>query len=157
MVKDTMTDFALAAYVDEGRWDVLPLPPHAFESLDALVATLRGLPGQSGALALVSLGDEVFVIVRVVGRSVRVLLSDGTAEREWPLAADIMETLGLPGDDDVEPVGDRALLSDLGVSPMEMTALCDDLELYPDDVFASLARRLGFRGEFEETLDTVLR
>ncbi len=158
---DTATDFAVAAYVDEGRWEVLPLPTHAFDSLHTLVVTLRNLPGQSGALALVSLADEVFLIVRVAGQSVRMLLSDAAAAGEWDLAADVLATLGVPApdadDDDVQPAGDIGVLADLGISRLEAVAMCEDLDLYPDDVFARIAGRLGFRSQLDETLDALLR
>ena len=47
-------------------------------------------------------------------------------------------------EDDIEPAGDLDLLEDLGVSPLLMAELCDDLELYPDDVFGQLAEHMGF-------------
>ncbi len=158
MSSDTVTDFGVAAYIDEGRWEVLPLPRHAFDSLHTLVLTLRNLPGQAGALALVSLNDDVFLIVRVAGPSVRLLLSDATAESDWQLASEVVDTLRVPvrDDDDVQPAGDFALLADLGVPGIELAALCEDLDLFPDDVFSRIAARLGFRPELEETLETVL-
>ncbi len=159
MTSETTTaDFAVAAYLEEGRWEVLRLPAHAFSSLHRLVTTLRGLPGDCGALAMVGLGDEVFVIVRVVGPSVRLLLSDAAAESEWELAEDVVETLQVPAeDDDVVAVGDMAILADMGLSRLEVVAMCEDLDLYPDDVFTDIASRLGFRPQLEETLEAVLR
>jgi hypothetical protein len=38
---------------------------------------------------------------------------------------------------------------------MELGALCDDLDLYPDEVLSDIARRLGFGREFNEALDLV--
>ncbi len=158
MKSETMTtDFAVAAYLEEGRWEVLRLPAHAFSSLHRLVTTLRGLPGDCGALAMVGLGDEVFVIVRVVGPSVRLVLSDAAAESEWELAEDVVETLQVPAEDDVVAVGDMAILADMGLSRLEVVAMCEDLDLYPEDVFTNIAARLGFRPQLEETLEAVLR
>ena len=47
--------------------------------LDELIVQLRRLPGDAGAIGFVSLVEEVFVIARVRGQHVQVLLSDGTA------------------------------------------------------------------------------
>ena len=49
--------------------------------LDELIVQLRRLPGDAGAIGFVSLVEEVFVITRVRGRRVQVLLSDGDRGR----------------------------------------------------------------------------
>jgi hypothetical protein len=36
---------------------------------------------------------------------------------------------------------------------MEMAALCDDMELFPDEQLEAIAHRLGFGNEFEKFLD----
>ena len=49
--------------------------------LDELIVQLRRLPGDAGAIGFVSLVEEVFVIARVRGQHVQVLLSDGDGGR----------------------------------------------------------------------------
>jgi len=39
---------------------------------------------------------------------------------------------------------------------MELCALSGDLDLFPDEVLASLARRVGFGQPFERALDAVV-
>jgi hypothetical protein len=34
-------------------------------------------------------------------------------------------------------------------------ALCDEADLFPDEILADIADRLGFGGQFDELLDTV--
>ena len=44
--------------------------------------------------------------------------------------------------------GDIDLLSDLGMGAMELEALCDDLELFPDEQIDAIASRIGFGEQF---------
>jgi len=39
------------------------------------------------------------------------------------------------------------------MSGMEITALCDDEELFPDEQLEAIAARLGFSDQFTELLD----
>jgi putative tRNA adenosine deaminase-associated protein len=53
--------------------------------------------------------------------------------------------LPLPDDDeDQEPAGDLAIVADLGLPAMDMGALLDDYDLYPDEMLSEIAGRLGF-------------
>ena len=86
--------------------------------------------------------EDCFLLVRVVGRRTRVLLSDITAAEEWELAATALELLGLPDpedDDDQAPAGDLDLLGDLGMHAEDMGVLLDDLDLYPDEMLSEMA------------------
>ena len=94
-------DFALAAYRDDGEWQVQDIASPAFESVESLSHALRRLPGDGGAVALVAVDEDFFVIVRVDGPTTRVLLSDVTAAEEWELAQSALDFLGLPPFDDL--------------------------------------------------------
>ena len=150
-------DFAVAAYRDGGEWEVQDIASPAFESVESLSHALRRLPGDAGALALVAVDEDFFVIVRVHGPSTRVLLSDITAAEEWELAQSALEFLGLPvfddlDDEDVAPAGDLDLLADLGMHAMDMGVLIDDDELYPDEMLSEVARSLGFGELFDDAV-----
>jgi putative tRNA adenosine deaminase-associated protein len=111
-------------------------------------------------VGLVSVAEEFFILLRVREGLVRVLLSDLGAAADWPLAAEVARTLGVPvptdaDDVDIQPAGDLTLLSDLGLSAAELTLLCDDVEMYPDEVLAAVARTLGFGNDFDLALDSV--
>lgn len=148
-------DFAVAAYRDEGVWQVAELNPRLGEDLDALSEALSRFPSDVGVLGLVSTNDDFFVILRRSGTQVRAMLSDLTAVTDWPLADGIAELLDLPdpGDDD-DPLagGDLELLSDLGMPGSELGDLCDDDELYPEDILRDVADRLGFGAAFEAVI-----
>ena len=72
-------DFVLAAYREDGQPYVQSLGKDLANDLDELIVQLRRLPGDAGALGFVSLVEEVFVITRVRGQHVQVLLSDAAA------------------------------------------------------------------------------
>ena len=153
-------DFAVAVHRDEGEWTVSALPAQAATALDVLLRTLAQLPSEVGTIGMVSVDEDFFVLARVSGAHVRLLLSDVGAATESPLARAVVEQLALPppddDDDKVQPAGDLGILSDLGLSAMELGAICDDDELYPDELLADIATRLGFGAAFEELIDTVL-
>lgn len=150
-------DFALAAFRDDGDWQLQDIASPAFESVESLSHALRRLPGDGGAVAFVAVDEDFFVIVRVAGPSTRVLLSDVTAAEEWELAQSALDFLGLPpfddlDDDDVAPAGDLDLLADLGMSAMDMGVLIDDDDLYPDEMLSEVARALGFGDLFDDAV-----
>ena len=145
----------------DARWQLDVLPQAATEDLDLLIAAARQQPGENGAFALVNVADEFFVVVRVQGARVRVLLSDVTAAVAWDLAAQVLEHLDLdaPGEDDLEdvwPVGDLGVFDDLGLDEMEMGAILSDTDAYADEMLSSLARRLGFSEPFERVVDALV-
>jgi putative tRNA adenosine deaminase-associated protein len=149
-------DFAVAAYHDEGRWQVVELAPRVGEDIDDLLDALGRFPSDVGVLGLVSMNDDFFVIVRRSGTNLRVMLSDVTAIDDWPLAGGVADLLDLaPTADDAivaQAVGDLEILSDLGMTASDLGALCDDDDLYPDDILFDVAERLGFGGELEAVL-----
>jgi putative tRNA adenosine deaminase-associated protein len=154
---DDGIDFALAAYREDGRWTVQDLAHDHLGDVASIALALRRLPGDGGAVAMVAVDEDFFVIVRVAGATTRVLLSDVTAAEEWELAGSAVEFLGLPeleieDQDDQAPAGDLDLLGDLGMTAMEMGLLLDDVERYPDEILSDVARRLGFGEQFDDTV-----
>ena len=148
-------DFAVAAYREEGVWQVVELVHDVLTDIDRLAAALRRFPGDGGAMGLVAIDEDFFLIVRVTGPVVRILLSDITAADEWEIARSAVEDLGLPepeDDDDQAPAGDLDLLGDLGMNAMDMAVLLDDFDLYPDEMLSDVARRLGFGAAFDEAV-----
>lgn len=146
---------------DLGDWQADLLPEALGDDLDGLVAALRRQPWPQRALALVDVADEFFVLVRVHGPDVRLLLSDVTASVSWDLAAQVVEALDvdLRDEDDREqvwPVGDLGIVSDLGLDEMELGAVLADVDAYADEMLGSLARRLGFGDAYERVVDAVV-
>jgi putative tRNA adenosine deaminase-associated protein len=148
-------DFALVAYREENVWRVEEIGEDRLHDLDSLTAELRRWPGDFGSLGLVSIDEDFFVLVRVAGQRTRVLLSDVTAATEWPLARSVVEELEIPMPDDEDeqlPAGDLAIVEDLGIPAMDMGALLDDYELYPDELLGEVAHKLGFGTLYDEAV-----
>ncbi len=148
-------DFALVAYREEGVWQLQELDPEKAADLDGFAAELRRYPGDGGSLGMVSIDEDFFLLVRVLGDEVRILLSDVTAATDWPIARSVVEHLDLPLPDDEEPqepAGDLGIVADLGMGAMDMGALVDDYELYPDEMLGDIANRLGFGRLYDEVV-----
>jgi putative tRNA adenosine deaminase-associated protein len=153
--------YAVLAFREEQRWQVGVLPEALSDDLDGLIAAVRQQPGENGSFALVDVADEFFVVVRVQLGRVRLLLSDVTAAVAWDLAAQVVEYLDLdiPADGDLEdvwPVGDMGIFSDMGLDEMEMGAILSDVDAYADEMLSALARRLGFGDEYERVVDALV-
>ena len=136
------------------------LPPGTGETLEGLVNALRAQPGEGGVLGLVSVAEEFFLLVRVLGEEVRLLLSDVYAAEEWPLGLDALDRLGVPSPEDDEseepqPAGDLRVVDDFGVGPVEIELLLDDDEMWPDEQLATIATRIGFGEQFDAALEQL--
>lgn len=148
-------DFALVAYREDGVWQLVELSPDSVGDLANFTSELRRWPGDAGALGLVSVDEDFFLLVRVLGSDIRILLSDVTAATDWPIAREAVDALELPhpdDDDEQTPGGDVAIIADLGMGPMDMGALLDDVELYPDEMLGDIASRLGFGSLFDDAV-----
>jgi len=146
-------DFAVAAYREEGVWQVVELAHDVLADVPGLSAALRRFPGDGGAIGMVAIDEDFFVIVRVAGPQVRILLSDITAAEEWELADSAVRFLGLPDpvdEDEQVPAGDLDLLGDLGLHAMDLAVMLDDVDLYPDEILSDVARLLGFGDLFDD-------
>jgi putative tRNA adenosine deaminase-associated protein len=157
---DDEIDFVLAAYREDGQPYVQSLAKDLANDLDELIVQLRRLPGDAGALGFVSLVEEVFVIARVRGPHVQVLLSDATAANEWPIARDVADYLGeeIPDEEDEsEPMGDLGLVADLGLSDFDMGAIIDDLDMGSDEMLVAIAERIKLNPQFQKVAEAALQ
>jgi len=161
MTEVSTSDFAVVVYREDETWDAEVLPASFAENLDSLIRALKQQPSLGGTIGLAAVGDDFFVALRVIGSQVSVFLSDLTASVDWPLARQVLEYLDIPVPDDedldqVLPVGDLSIFADLGIDEMDLGALAGDLDLFPDEVLASIARRLGFGPALERALDVAI-
>jgi putative tRNA adenosine deaminase-associated protein len=161
MTEVSTSDFAVVVYREDETWDAEVLPASFAENLNSLIRALKQQPSLGGTIGLAAVGDDFFVALRVIGSQVSVFLSDLTASVDWPLARQVLEYLDIPVPDDedldqVLPVGDLSIFADLGIDEMDLGALAGDLDLFPDEVLASIARRLGFGPALERALDVAI-
>jgi putative tRNA adenosine deaminase-associated protein len=155
------SDFAVVVYREDDAWEAEVLPVALTENLDSLIHALRQQPSIGAIIGLAAVGDDFFVALRVLGSQVSVFLSDLTASVDWELARQVLDYLDIPVPDDedldqVLPAGDLSIFADLGIDEMELGAISGDLDLFPDEMLASIARRLGFGHPLDRALDVAL-
>ena len=144
-------DIAIAAWHEDGQWTLAQLPEP--QDLVKIIGRLKAQQTNGGSIALVAIDEEFFMIIRVLGAHISMFLSDITCALDYEVAGEFVELLDLPFPDDHDeatPVGQLDVLSDLGMSRMELAALCGDAELFPDEQLDAIANRLGFGEKFAE-------
>ncbi|MCU1624182.1 MAG: hypothetical protein JWL79_3027 [Frankiales bacterium] len=163
-----MTYFAAALARTADGWTGRELDLRDVEDLESLAEELRDLVEEQNAgpaLLLLEEDDEYVGVVRVDAGDLdepRVFLSDRRAVQASDVAAMLWEEAedetDLDDDDEdegtrpvAEPVGDPALLADLGTSSVVLLELCAEEGLLPADVLTGIAERAGFL----EVLDSL--
>jgi putative tRNA adenosine deaminase-associated protein len=153
--------FAAALTRTDDGWTGRELDLGEVEDLESLADELRELAGdaEGPSLLLLEEDDEYVALVRVDGGArgldePRVFLSDRRAVQGSDVAAMLWEEAALdevPDDDEdegtrpvAEPVGDAALLADLGTPADALLDLCAEEGLLPADVLTGVADRAGF-------------
>lgn len=146
-------DIGVIAWHEDGRWSVAELET---EDLTEIIDRLKGQRTNGGAVGLISIDEDFFIVARALGTSLQMMISDVTFALENDLAADLVDVLDLPfpeEEDESQPGGDVDLLVDLGMNVIEIEALAADPELFPDEAISAIAHRLGFGPQFDELYD----
>lgn len=157
-----MSYFAAALVRVGGDWKALEIDLDGVEDLEELAEAMRDLDGGGTALLLLEQDDEWLGVVRVDGDDdPRVFLSDRRAVDASDVAAKLWDeepaTAAEPDEEEegtrpvAEPVGDAALLADLGTPADTLLELCAEEGMLPGDVLSAL----GERGGFLEVLDEL--
>ncbi len=154
--------FAVAAYRDAGQWRAEPLPPAVLDDLGVLLQALRSQPPEGGPFVIACVDEEFFLIARQDGARISLLLSDLTASVEYSLAEQALARLGEdPPDDDeldeVWPVGDLDLFTDLDVAEDDMERILDDIDAYPDEMLDAIVDRLGIADAYKRATELAVR
>ena len=148
-------DFGCIAWHEDGRWDASLL--NSTRDIGLIIDALKSQQTNGGAFALIAIEDEFVIIARVLGDQMRMMISDITYALDYEVAAELVEVLDLEfpqEEDESQPGGDIDLLSDLGVGEMELLAILDDTELYPDEQLEAIANRLGFGEQFNQVIES---
>lgn len=148
-------DLVVALYREDGKASSMALATDLANDLDELIKQLRRVPGEAGSVGAVSIAGDFFVLVRVRGKKIQVLLSDAVAANDWPIARDAADFLGaeIPEDEDESgPVGDLDMFTDVGVSEFDLETLCADLDSDSEEVLETLVRRLGFGHAYKKVV-----
>lgn len=155
---DASLEFGLLAWREEGIWTLSQLPEGATEDIGLALDSLNNHQVNGGAIAMLSIDDSFFVLIRQIGERMQMVLSDSMMALDYEIAAEVLELLDLdsPAEDDAnEPAGDLNLLQDLGIDAMELQLICDDDELFPDQQLEVIAQRLGFADKYQEIVEEL--
>lgn len=159
---DELVDFAVAVFQEDGRWAAVGLPPHVAESLDAFLFALHQQASEGPTIGLVGLGDEYFVAARLVGREVRLFLSNAAVAVDDRIAGEVVERLDPAADPEgaeqadeeasEAPLGDLEIFADLGLGALDLAMVCERLqyerELGLREAVEGIAARIGFGDQF---------
>lgn len=148
-------DVVVALYREDGEPVAVPLAKDLANDLDELVNQLRRMPGDGGAVGMVSIAGEFFVLCRVRGRKVQLLLSDAVAGNDWPIARDVLDMLDedVPDpDDESEAAGDLSILADQGVSELDMEGIADNLDEDSDELLRRVAQRMRLVAQYDRAV-----
>jgi putative tRNA adenosine deaminase-associated protein len=157
--------FAAALARTTAGWTGQELDLGGLEDVDEVADELRDVAdGARTALLFVEEDDEYVVIVRL-DRDVdepRVFISDGRAADTYPIVEMLAVAVEAARDDatddededappghDSEPLGDAALLTDLGTSARDLLALCAHEGTLPSDVISEVCERAGCLDQLE--------
>ena len=148
-------DFGCIAWHEDGRWDASAL--NSTRDIGLIIDALKSQQTNGGAIALIAIEDEFVIIGRVLGDQMQMMISDITYALDYEVAAELVEILDLEfpeEENESQPGGDIDLLSDLGLGQMELLAILDDTELYPDEQLEAIANRLGFGEQFNQVIES---
>jgi len=148
-------DLVIAMYREDGQPVALALDLDLANDLDAMITQLRRVPGDAGAVGMVSIAEEVFVLVRVRGKRVQVFCSDAAAAEDWPIARDAVDFLDAELPDDTEdgyPVGDADILADVGLPDFELEAMAEDYDEDTSTLLERIATKMSFGSDFTKAM-----
>lgn len=152
---DELVDFAVAVFQEDERWAAVGLPPHVAESLEAFLFALHQQASEGPTIGLVGVGDEYFVAARLVGREVRLFLSNAAVAADDRIAGEVVERLDPQADPQEAaetPLGDLEIFADLGLGALDLSVVCERLqferELDLREAVEGIASRIGFGDQF---------
>lgn len=154
-VSDVTQDFAIEAWHEDGRWSIASLPDP--DDLTHIVDRLKKQQTNGGAVALIAIDDEFFLAIRVLGTHIKFFISDITCAIDYEVAAEFLDLADIDQpeeDDEPLPAGDLDIFADLGLQSMELSTICDDADLFPDEQVEAIASRLGFGDDLAELLES---
>ena len=86
-------DIAVAAWHEDGRWNLALLPDA--HDLPHIIDRLKSQQTNGGAIALLAIDEEFFMLIRVLGSHISMFLSDVTCALDYEVAAEFLELCDL--------------------------------------------------------------
>jgi putative tRNA adenosine deaminase-associated protein len=158
--------FAAVLARTSAGWTGEELDLDGAEDVDEVAELIRDVADDARTAVLFVEEDDEYVAIVRVDRDAdepRVFISDGRAADSYPIvemlavaveAVDEEESdeemdEDTPPGHDSEPLGDAALLADLGTSSRDLLALCAHEGTLPSDVISEVCERAGCLDELE--------
>ena len=140
-------DYSAILWREDGVWNSIPVPAQHAIVLDDLLALCKQYPGEGGVYAAVGVGEEFFILLRNDNQKTEVVISDGAALLDWDIAedaADLIELDWQEGDfEEFEAVGDLNLFSNFGLKSQDLSMICENPDLEPDQQISAIFKRIG--------------
>ncbi len=140
-------DYSAILWREEGLWNAIEVPAHQAIVLDDLLALCKQYPGEGGVYAVVGVAEEFFILLRHDPRKTEAFISDGLALLDWDIAEDAADLVDLEWEEEdleeFESVGDLNLLANFGLKAEDLSMICDNPDLEPDQQVAEVFKRIG--------------
>ena len=91
MAEDTLVDFAVVVFREDGQWQVGDAAAPRRRGPARPAARRAPAASEGPTLAVCSYGDDFFLALRPDGDDVRLMLSDATAAGDWPVARQALD------------------------------------------------------------------
>ena len=140
-------DYSAILWREEGIWNALKVPARQAIVLDDLLDLCRQYPGEGGVYAVVGVSGEFFILLRSDPRKTEALISDGIALLDWDIAEDAADLIDLQWQEDdleeYEAVGDLNILANFGLKAEDLSMICENPDLEPDQQISEVFKRIG--------------
>jgi putative tRNA adenosine deaminase-associated protein len=140
-------DYSAILWREEGIWNAVQVPAQQAIVLDDLLALCKQYPGEGGVYAAVGVADEFFILLRHDSRKTEVFISDGVALLDWDIAEDAADLIDLEWEEEdleeYEAVGDFNLLANFGLKAEDLSMICENPDLEPDQQISEVFKRIG--------------
>jgi putative tRNA adenosine deaminase-associated protein len=140
-------DYSAILWREEGIWNAIKVPARQAIVLDDLLDLCRQYPGEGGVYAVVGVSGEFFILLRSDPRKTEALISDGIALLDWDIAEDAADLIDLQWQEDdledYEAVGDLNILANFGLKAQDLSMICENPDLEPDQQISEVFKRIG--------------
>ena len=140
-------DYSAILWREEGIWNAIKVPARQAIVLDDLLDLCRQYPGEGGIYAAVGVSGEFFILLRSDPRKTEAFISDGIALLDWDIAEDAADLIDLEwAEEDLEEyeaVGDLSILANFGLKAEDLSMICENPDLEPDQQISEIFKRIG--------------
>ncbi len=147
-------DYCAVLWREEGQWNSAKVPARQALVVDDLVTLSKQYPGEGGVFIAVGVAEEFFILLKCDARSTVGLISDSIALLDWDIAVDTADLIDIEWDEDeveeFEAIGDLDMLQNFGLRSDDISMICENPDLYPDQQIAEVMKRIGAEAQWNK-------